>query len=155
MAASDSKVLLGSAARGALGFQRWGVFGLTPSNIPVHRRWTSHKHCCMRHRRVSSTSRTKGSTLDFAAFCRAAAGLVFNECSGLEWVERQRECWCGRCHQPGRCEWWRMCSAKARSQCCCQLGRPPDPRWPTQARSVRTSSSEEGCMLTKRCTERK
>ena len=26
--------------------------------------------------------------VDFAAFCRAAAGLVFNECSGQSWWER-------------------------------------------------------------------
>ena len=36
-------------ARGALRFQRYGVFGLNPSNIPRHERWTSHKHRCMSH----------------------------------------------------------------------------------------------------------
>ena len=66
------------------------------------------------------------------------------------------------CHQPGRCKrtpcgsswWWRMCSWRARSHSCCQLGRPADhPRLsggqlrPTDramaARSACMSSSEE------------
>ena len=52
VSAGESKVLLPSvSARGALHFQRYGVFGLIPSNILGHRRWTSHKHRCMSHRR--------------------------------------------------------------------------------------------------------
>ena len=52
MSAGESKVfLLIVSARGALRFQRLGVFGLIPSNIPGQSRWTSHKHRCMSHRR--------------------------------------------------------------------------------------------------------
>ena len=39
-----------------------------------------------------------GVGVDFPAFCRAAAGLVFNE-QRLEWLGppgRHTECWCGR-----------------------------------------------------------
>ena len=84
------------------------------------------------------------------------------------------------CHQRGRCKrtpcgsswWWRMCSWRARSQCCCPLRRPRDRRLsggqlrPSDramaARSARVSSSEEESRsteeeersLTKRCIER-
>ena len=90
--------------------------------------------------------------MDFVAFCRAAIGLVFNECSGVAGAARAAgaaqgalvwtisSCVSGRTmvspgrHQPGRCKrtpcgsswWWKMCSCTARSQCCCELGRPAD-----------------------------
>ena len=50
MSAGDSKVLLPRvSARGALRFQRQGVFLSMPWNAPGHRRWASHKHRRMSH----------------------------------------------------------------------------------------------------------
>ena len=73
MSAGDSKVFLpSSAARSALRFQQQGVFQLIPLNIPELSRWTSHKDRCAHD----------GVSVDFARFGRAAAGLVFNDCSG-------------------------------------------------------------------------
>ena len=71
-------------------FQRLGVCQLISLNIPGHSHWTSHKHHCMPHRsfcpplvqHVEEPVAHDWVGVDFAAFCRAAAGLVFNKCSG-------------------------------------------------------------------------
>ena len=80
----ESKNFLPSgAAAGALRFQRCGMSGLIPSNIPGHKRGTSAKHRCMPHRRsVLHWSTHDGVGVGFAALRTAAAGLVFDECSG-------------------------------------------------------------------------
>ena len=164
---------------------------MIPLNIPGHSHWTSHQRRCIRyHRSVfhwSNMSRKEshdGVGVDFSAFRSAAAGLVF-KCSGcggwsgwrvLVWTISS--CVGGRTMvSPGRpCGsswWWRMCSCKARSESCCQLGHPTDrcrltggQLRPTDramaARSARTTSSEEDAettdeenrLLTKRCIER-
>ena len=77
VSAGDSKVFLPSgAARGAFRFQWQRVFGLIPSNISGHSRWTSAKHCDMPHRRSflhwcemsRNQSRTMGSTWTLRRF---------------------------------------------------------------------------------------
>ena len=80
-----------------------------------------------------------GVGVDFAASCRAAAGLDFNECSGRGGWDGCSSCVSGRAmaspgrHHPGRCKqtpcgssWCWRCSCRARSQSCCQSGRPCD-----------------------------
>ena len=77
VSAGDSTLLLPRvSARAALRFQRQGVFGLIPSNIPGRSLWTSHKHRCMLHRvsvfhwsnMSKNQSRTVGSTSTLRRF---------------------------------------------------------------------------------------
>ena len=124
----DSKVFLPSgAARGALRFQRYGMFPLIPFNNPGHS-WTSHKaplhapspSCPPQAQHAEEPVAHDGIGVNFVAFCRAAAGLLFNECSGWGgWGGRGgtraltkaiSSCVRGRAtvspgrHQPDRCE---------------------------------------------------
>ena len=91
MSAGESKVFLPSgAARGALCFQRQGVFGLMPSNIPGHCRWdlaqaalhAPSTFCPPLVQHIEEPVAHDGVDVDFAALRIAAVGLVFNECSG-------------------------------------------------------------------------
>ena len=77
MSAGDSKVFLPSgAARGALRFQKQGVFRLTPSNLLGHESRTSHRQRCMSHCRSvfhwwdmsMNQSRTLGSAWTLRRF---------------------------------------------------------------------------------------
>ena len=81
--ACDSKVFLPSgAARGALRFQRQGVFWLIPSNNPGHKRWTSPRHRGMPHCRSvlhwwvmsRNQSRTMGLTWTLRRFAALLLG---------------------------------------------------------------------------------
>ena len=88
MSAGDSKVFLPSGAtRGVLRFQRYGVFKLTPSNVPGHRRWTSQKHRDMPHRRSvlqwQDMSRNQSSTSGVLPRCCWAR---LQRVQRLEWV---------------------------------------------------------------------
>ena len=97
VSAGDSKVFLPSgAARGALHVQRWGVFQLTPSESPWARAPDLAKaplHVPLPFRpplvgHVDEPVAHDGVGVDFAAFSRAATGLIFNECSS-------KGGWCG------------------------------------------------------------
>ena len=129
------------------------MFGSIPSNIPGHRRWTSHKHRCMSHRRSllhwSSMSRNQSRAMGLTCILRrfdalplgssstgAATGVTGAARGVLTWASSS--CVSGRSmaspgrHQAGRCKrtpcgssWCsRMWSCRARSQSCCLLGRP-------------------------------
>ena len=134
VSAGDSKVLLPSGARGArFRFQ-------PPSSL-----------CLPQAQHVEEPVANNKVDVDLAAVRSAAAGLVFNECSGGTGSADVGELLV--CEQPvggfsrsppaGRCKrmpcgssWrFRMWSCRARSHSCCQLGRPPDCRrlwWPTR-----------------------
>ena len=90
--AGDSKVLLPSgAARGEQRFQRYGVFGLIPSNIPGHRCWTSPRHRCVPHRRSvlhwSNMSRNQSRTMESAWILRRFAVLPLQRVQRLVGLE--------------------------------------------------------------------
>ena len=162
MSAGDSIVFLpNGAVRGALRFQRFGVFWLVPSNIPKHKRWTSHKHRCMSHRRCvfhwcdmsRNQSRTMGSTWPCCCWARLQRVLR------LWWTERPgrpgwheevltwatSSCVSGQSMvSPGRHQagcgsswWWKTCFWRARSHTIAAAswasgGPPPLYWWPTQ-----------------------
>ena len=146
MSAGDSKVSLPSgAARGALRFQRNGVRvdpveqpraqPLDLAQAPLH---APSPFCIPLVQHVEEPDAHDGVGVDYAALRVAAPALVFNQCSGGEWLgrlERHKGADVGDLHvcersgdalsrspPPGRCG--RSC--RARSQSCGQLGRPAD-----------------------------
>ena len=123
---------------------------MIPSNTPEHRRWTSHKHRCMSHRRSvlhwSSMSRNQSRAMrstrtlrrfDALPLGSSSTGAAAGAAQGVLMLASS-SCMSGRSmaspgrHQAGRCKRmpcgssWRitMCSCRARSQSCCRLGRP-------------------------------
>ena len=136
----DSNVLLSWCAP----FPRVGSVRVDPSSVPVHKRRTSAKQCCMFNRRSvfhwSNMSRNQSRTMGSTSTLRRFAVLPLDSSSSIaaagaaQGVPTRTSSWfmSGRAmaspsrHQPGRCLrtpcgsswWWWMCSCRARSQSC-------------------------------------